>query len=54
MIALITELAEPRWSPVPRCVVEHSESFVVEDANGWPLAYVHSKTSPRAVASRTG
>ena len=37
----MTDPAEPRRLPAPWCVVEYCESFVVEDANGRPLAYVY-------------
>ena len=42
----MTEPAEPRRLPAPWRVVEHSENFVVEDANGRPLAYVYFEDEP--------
>ena len=36
----------PRRFPAPWRVIEHSESFVVEDANGRPLAYVYFEDEP--------
>jgi hypothetical protein len=37
----MTEPTEPRRLPPPWRVVEHPESFMVEDANGVPLAFVN-------------
>ena len=51
----MTEPAEPRRLPAPWRVVEHSESFVVEDANGRPLAYVYFEDGeplPRSLMNR--
>ena len=42
----MTEPAEPRRFPAPWRVIEHSGSFVVEDANGRPLAYVYFEDEP--------
>ena len=47
----MAEPAEPRRLPAPWRVVEHSESFVGEDANGRPLAYVYFENEPVRVAS---
>ena len=38
---VVTEKEVTEWR-----VIEHSESFVVEDANGWPLAYVYFEDKP--------
>ena len=42
-------MSEPpvsRRLPAPWRVVEHSESYVIEDANGQPLAYVYFEDDP--------
>ena len=42
----MTEASEPRRLPAPWRVIEKSESFVVEDAKGQPLAYVYFEDEP--------
>lgn len=35
-----------RRLPAPRKVIEHAESYVIEDANGQALAYVYFENDP--------
>jgi hypothetical protein len=42
----MSDQSEPRRLPAPWRVVEHGESFVVEDAKGQRLAYVYFEDEP--------
>jgi len=37
----------PRRFPPPWSIEEHTESFIVKDANGQPLAYLYFEDEPQ-------